>query len=71
MKQASKLAFYLERMASRSIPARQVLRGSGLSIEQLNDEGLRVQPEQYRRGVLNIMGPAQDPLIRLALGFGV
>ena len=68
MKQASKLAFYLERMASRSIPTRQVLRGSGLSVEQLNDEGLRVQPEQYRRVILNMMELTKDPFIGIALG---
>ena len=39
MKQTSKLAFYLERMASRSIPARQVLRGTGLTVELLDDVG--------------------------------
>ena len=38
MKQTSKLAFYLERMASRSIPARQVLRGTGLTVELLDDD---------------------------------
>ncbi len=68
MKQTSKLAFYLERMASRSIPARQVLRGTGLTVELLDDDSLRIQPEQYRQVILNMIELTRNPFIGIALG---
>lgn len=67
MKQGSKLAFYLERMASRSISASQVLRGTGIAVAQLNDD-LRVHPQQYRRIILNMIDLTGDPFIGIALG---
>lgn len=68
MKQATKLGFYLDRMASRGIPAEQVLAGTQLSVARLHDENLRIAPELYRRVILNMMDLTRDPYIGIALG---
>lgn len=68
VRSTNKLSFYLARMAARGFSAEQVLKDTDLSIARIHSDGLRANPQQYRRVILNIIELTQDPFIGLSLG---
>jgi len=69
LRPTNKLKFYLSRMASRGFTPEQVLNGTGIRVDQIDDEFFVATPGQYRRIILNIMlDLTKDPFIGIALG---
>lgn len=64
----SKIVFYLERMRARGHTAEQMLRGTGLRTEQLDDPHCRPHPLQYRQIILNMLQLTGDPYLGIGLG---
>ncbi|WP_068637412.1 AraC family transcriptional regulator [Thauera butanivorans] len=68
LKPKSKIDFYLERMHRRGFMADQVLEGTGLKPERLDDPHGRPSPPQYRQIILNMMQLTGDPHLGISLG---
>ncbi|MCK0508185.1 AraC family transcriptional regulator [Aromatoleum anaerobium] len=68
LKPTGKLNFYLARMASRGFGAEQVLAGTGLRAESLDDSQSRPHPLQYRKIILNMIELTRDPFLGITLG---
>ncbi len=68
LKATNKVTFYLNRMAARGFDSVQVLEGTGLTVDQVDSDLFRPNPDQYRRIVLNIKQLTQDATIGIALG---
>lgn len=68
LKSSNRLSFYLARMASRGFTAEQVLAGTGLDLQRLQDESRRILPEQFRRTIQNMLDLTGDPYLGIALG---
>jgi len=64
----SKIAFYLERMQARGHTVEEVLQGSGLRPERLDDPHHHPHPLQYRRVILNMLKLTGDPHLGISLG---
>ncbi|NUQ48341.1 MAG: AraC family transcriptional regulator [Phycisphaerae bacterium] len=68
LKPKSKIDFYLERMQRRGFTAEQVLEGTGLRIDRLDDPHGRPKPPQYRQIILNMLSLTGDPNLGICLG---
>jgi AraC-like DNA-binding protein len=65
---SNKITFYIDRMQHRGFASEQVLAGSGLQLEDVQDEHFRPGPDQYRAIIHNILRLTEDPHIGIALG---
>ncbi len=68
LKPKSKIEFYLERMLQRGFTPAQVLQGTGLHADRLDDPHGRPRPPQYRQIILNMMELTRDPYLGISLG---
>ncbi len=68
LKPKSKIDFYLERMQYRGFTAEQVLEGTGLKVDRLDDPHGRPRPPQYRQIILNMLALTGDPHLGISLG---
>ena len=68
LKPKSKIEFYLERMQQRGFTPAQVLQGTGLHADRLDDPHGRPRPPQYRQIILNMMELTRDPYLGISLG---
>ncbi len=68
LRPTNKLKFYVSRMAIRGFTPEQVLSGTGIRVDQLDDNFFAATPGQYRRIILNILELTEDAFIGIALG---
>ncbi|MBS0511857.1 MAG: AraC family transcriptional regulator [Proteobacteria bacterium] len=68
LKPKSKIDFYLERMQHRGFTVEQVLEGTGLRSDHLDDPHGRPRPPQYRQIILNMLRLTGDPYLGISLG---
>lgn len=64
----NKIQFYVRRMKDRGFSAEQVLEGTGLTMDTVNDEWFTAQPEHYRVIIHNMLRLTGDPHLALTLG---
>ncbi|CAB1369272.1 AraC family transcriptional regulator [Denitratisoma oestradiolicum] len=68
LKSPSRLSFYLDCMRSRGFTAEQVLAGTGLDLNRLQDPSRRILPAQFRRTIQNMLDLTGDPYLGIAVG---
>lgn len=68
LRPTGKLSFYLARMIARGFSPEQVLAGTELSADRIDDMVSPPSPLQYRRVIQNMMELTRNPYIGIALG---
>lgn len=64
----NKLTFYITRLTERGFSSEQVLEGSKLSLEDVQQEHFKPDPDHYRTVIGNMLRLSGDPYLGVAIG---